>query len=234
MQVVMCHGFTNHTARTPFVRMMRVAAGYGQVHAFDFRGHGSSAGGTSVGGDGEVADLDAVVSDVRREHPSAPIVTIGFSMGGSVAIRQAAFGQHRPDVVVAISPVSRWHTRDTPQMRRLHWLLESKLGPRIAPLLVGTRLGGPWAQTPRPPIDAAAHLADRPLLLVHGTADRYFGVEHSRALHAAAGPGSTLWIEPGFGHAESGMTPPLLHRILRWVRARAGEISAESTAVSGE
>ena len=38
---------------------------FGEVRALDFRGHGGSAGGSGVGGDPEVLDVDAAVRSAR-------------------------------------------------------------------------------------------------------------------------------------------------------------------------
>jgi len=79
--------------------------------SFDFRGHGAS-GGSSTVGDAEVLDLDAAVA-ATREYGYQRVVTVGFSMGGAVAIRQAALRGVRtlspPDGVVTLSAVSRWY-----------------------------------------------------------------------------------------------------------------------------
>ncbi len=70
-----------------------------------------------------------------------------------------------------------------------------------------------------PPTEAAktAVAAGLPVLIVHGDADPFFPLDHPRALHACA-PGSELWIEPGFGHAEGAIDAALVHRIARWAR----------------
>jgi hypothetical protein len=80
-----------------------------------------------------------------------------------------------------------------------------------------------------------------PLLVVHGDADTYFPVEHPRSIADAARAGAadrgvpdrtTDWIEPGFAHAESGVTPELLDRIGSWARAAAGSSAAPVAASS--
>jgi pimeloyl-ACP methyl ester carboxylesterase len=67
-----------------------------------------------------------------------------------------------------------------------------------------------------PPDAVAGRIAPTPLLVVHGDADHYFPLEHARWLVRAAGPTATLWELPGFGHAESWVTPDLSRRIVRW------------------
>jgi hypothetical protein len=52
-----------------------------------------------------------------------------------------------------------------------------------------------------------------------GDRDEYFPLEHFRTPAQAAGPSATAWVVPGFGHAESGATAPLVERIGRWASA---------------
>jgi fermentation-respiration switch protein FrsA (DUF1100 family) len=69
-----------------------------------------------------------------------------------------------------------------------------------------------------PPDEAAALISPIPLLIVHGDKDLYFPVDHGQRLYDAAREPKELWIEPGFGHAESGAGGPLLDRIGQWVK----------------
>lgn len=50
------------------------------------------------------------------------------------------------------------------------------------------------------PESVVARVAPRPLLLVHGAADRLVPVEESRSIAAQAGPGCRLEVVPGMGH----------------------------------
>src|SRR6202044_4048238 len=85
------------------------------VVTFDFRGHGRS-GGPSPPGDKEVNDLDVAVR-YARGLGYAKVVTVGFSMGASVVLRQAAL-RRGVDAVVSVSSPGRWYYRDTAPMRR--------------------------------------------------------------------------------------------------------------------
>ena len=58
------------------------------VVTFDFRGHGRS-GGLSTLGDKEINDLDVAVH-YARELGYEKVAAVGFSMGASVVLRQAA------------------------------------------------------------------------------------------------------------------------------------------------
>jgi fermentation-respiration switch protein FrsA (DUF1100 family) len=100
-------------------------------------------------------------------------------------------------------------------MRRVHWLLETTAGRRVASRAVRLRLEEPWLTPPSSPLQAVSAIAPTPLLLVHGDRDEYFPLEHFRTLVQAAGPTATAWLVPGFGHAESGATAPLVERVGR-------------------
>ena len=215
---VVAHGFTNSVSRPSFLRLAGWLRRFGEVRAVDFRGHGGSDGRSGSGGDPEVADLDAAVGAARADGTDA-LVTVGLSMGGGAALRQAALGRHRPDAVVSVSAVSRWYVRDTAPMRRVHWLHETTAGRRLVSRLLGVRLDEPWRRVPLSPLQAISAIAPTPLLLVHGDRDEYFPLEHFRTLAQAAGPAATAWVVPGFGHAEGGATAPLVERIGRWASA---------------
>src|SRR5690606_24829927 len=96
--LVVAHGFTHHTRHPTTRRLLTALAQSAPVVAFDMRGHGRS-GGRSTVGDREPLDLDAAVATARRLGYRR-VVTVGFSLGGAVALRQAAAGGSRPDAVV--------------------------------------------------------------------------------------------------------------------------------------
>ncbi|MFH9471052.1 alpha/beta hydrolase [Streptomyces clavifer] len=86
--VVLAHGFTGSVDRPAVMRAAGVFAQRAAVITFSFRGHGRS-GGRSTVGDREVLDLAAAVA-WARSLGHRRIVTVGFSMGGSVVLRHAA------------------------------------------------------------------------------------------------------------------------------------------------
>ncbi|HVF20253.1 MAG TPA: alpha/beta fold hydrolase [Mycobacteriales bacterium] len=214
--VVLAHGFSGSHSLPWQARLARRLSSYAGVVAFDFRGHGRSAGVSTLG-DLEVLDVGAAVS-AARSLGYAAVVTCGWSMGGSAVVRHAAL-QGDVDAVVSVSATSRWGVRDTAPMRRLHWLVERPLGRRVSRHVLRTRLVDTWVDPPESPVEVVGRLAPIPLLVVHGDRDRYFGLEHPRALAGAAGDPVELWIVPGFGHAESAATPALVDRIGRHLPA---------------
>lgn len=210
---VVAHGFTGRITRPSTQRIIGRLASYGGVVAVDFRGHGGSAGRCTVG-NAEVADVAAAVR-FAREAGYARVVTVGFSMGGSVVIRYAGAGGDT-DAVVSVSGPARWFERGTPAMRRVHWLCETRSGRLLSPWLAHIRLGTQWDPVPPSPLELVGAIAPTPLLIVHGEADRYVPLDHPRSLYAAAGPGADLWLEAGMGHAESATGLDLLDRIGAW------------------
>ncbi|WP_375792323.1 alpha/beta hydrolase [Streptomyces rhizosphaericus] len=272
LALVVGHGFSGALER-PALR--RVASAFQQrtaVITFSFRGHGRS-GGRSTVGDREVLDLAAAVRWARRLGHRR-VATVGFSMGGSVVIRQAALyrkadeiqslqdvhqGERTgrspgrtdgvlgspgdvpgspaevtdapagstdgaaPDAVVAVSSPARWYYRGTAPMRRLHWAITRPTGRLVSRYGLRTRIDpGGWAVDPLSPVAAAPLIAPTPLLIVHGDRDPYFPLDHPRMLATAADPStSELWIEPGYGHAETAASPELLARIADWAAAHA-------------
>ncbi|MFE5124660.1 alpha/beta hydrolase [Streptomyces sp. NPDC056669] len=272
--LVLGHGFTGALER-PALR--RVASAFAQrtaVITFSFRGHGRS-GGRSTVGDREVLDLAAAVRWARRLGHRR-VATVGFSMGGSVVLRQAAlYGKNEeiqpvhvahdgertgrspgrtdlaagatggqapgapgeaadgvapdavesaaPDAVVAVSAPARWYYRGTAPMRRVHWAITRPTGRLVSRYGLRTRIDPRgWAVDPLSPVAAAPLIAPTPLLIVHGDRDPYFPLDHPRMLASAADPSATeLWIEPGFGHAETAASPALLGRIADWAAAHA-------------
>ncbi|MGK5548212.1 alpha/beta hydrolase family protein [Streptomyces sp. URMC 127] len=233
--VVLAHGFTGTLDRPGLRRAARVFAQRAAVITFSFRGHGGSGGRSSVG-DREVLDLAAAVRWARSLGHER-VATVGFSMGGSVALRHAAlYGRERPaedgehggrtdahsDTVVAVSAPARWYYRGTAPMRRLHWAISRPAGRLIARYGLGTRVQAEgWDPVPLSPVEAVPLIAPRPLLIVHGDRDAYFPLDHPYALAGAGDPRSTeLWIERGFGHAESAADGALLARIAEWATAR--------------
>ncbi|MEU2654335.1 alpha/beta fold hydrolase [Streptomyces sp. NPDC007325] len=219
--VVVAHGFTGSLDRPAVRRAAEVLGRHAAaVVTFSFRGHGGS-GGLSTVGDREVLDLAAAVR-WARELGHARVVTVGFSMGGSVVLRQAALDRGTdaaPDAVAAVSAPARWYYRGTAPMRRLHWVVTRPVGRLVGRYGLRVRIDRrPWDPVPLSPVEAAARIAPTPLLVVHGDRDAYFPLDHPRTLAAAGG--AELWLEPGMGHAENAAAEELLDRLGAWLVRR--------------
>ncbi|MEV4675220.1 alpha/beta fold hydrolase [Actinomadura sp. NPDC049382] len=211
---VLAHGFTC-SWRQPALRRIAGALGrHGGVLAFDFRGHGRSGGHSTVG-DREILDVAAAVAAARRRGYRRVAVT-GFSMGGAVVVRHAAL-HGGVDAVVSVSAPARWYYRGTVPMRRVHWVIERRLGRLAVRMARGTRIAPKgWDPVPEAPHQLAGRIAPVPFLVVHGDADAFFPLDHAHQLYEAASDPKELWIEPAFGHAEVAATPDLINRIAKW------------------
>ncbi|MER5440544.1 alpha/beta fold hydrolase [Streptomyces sp. NPDC002790] len=221
--IVLAHGFTGDLERPRLRRAAAVLAQRAAVVTFSFRGHGRS-GGRSTVGDKEVLDLAAAV-EWARSLGHARVVTVGFSMGGSVVLRQAALHRGRTearvDGVVAVSAPARWFYRGTPSMRRVNWAVTRPVGRLVSRFGLRTRIHPyGWDPVPLSPVESVPLLAPTPLLVVHGDRDPYFPVDHPRMLIGAAADGDAeLWLEPGMGHAENAASDELIERIGAWIAA---------------
>ncbi|WTI75661.1 alpha/beta fold hydrolase [Streptomyces sp. NBC_00727] len=244
--IVVAHGFTGSVDRPAVRRAVRTFSRYAAVVTFSFRGHGRS-GGLSTVGDREVLDLAAAVA-WARSLGHRRVVTVGFSMGGSVVLRHGALCGGRgagagdggaagsvaerggrtgartdahADAVVSVSAPARWYYRGTAPMRRLHWMVTRPTGRLVGRYGFRTRIHREaWDPVPLPPVAAAALIAPAPLLIVHGDRDPYFPLDHPRMLAAAAGDAAELWLERGMGHAENAADETLLTRIADWAVRR--------------
>jgi len=85
--IVLVHGLGEHSGRYGHVAQALVDAGHA-VHALDHRGHGKSSGKRAFVKhyDEFLRDLHQFRRMVAAEHPGAPLVLLGHSMGGNIAL----------------------------------------------------------------------------------------------------------------------------------------------------
>jgi uncharacterized protein len=168
------------------------------VLLFDFRGHGGSEGSRSSCGMLEVHDLEGAARYLggRPEMRGGRLGAVGFSMGAAVAISTAA---RTAEIEAVVSDSGFAVFKDVvetgfPVMYRLPAFPFAPIA-----LWVAERLVGACAADNRP-VDDIAAIAPRPVLLIHGTADRMIPVAEAFMLGAAAGDGTELWIVDGASH----------------------------------
>lgn len=85
--ILLFHGLGEHSGRYAHVAEVLTAAGYA-VHALDHRGHGRSEGTRTFVKryDEFQADISQFRDMVESEHPALPVVVLGHSMGGNLAM----------------------------------------------------------------------------------------------------------------------------------------------------
>lgn len=220
--IVVAHGFTGNWRQPRVRKVIRALQPFGTVFGLDFRGHGASSGRCTVG-NAEVLDVAAVVAHARRQGFTT-VSTVGFSMGGSIVLRQAALDSttdRAVSAVVAVSAPAFWYYRGTRVMRLVHALV-MRPGGRAVMRARGIRLDPtPWPEPPpMQPVEAVSVLGNTPVLIVHGDQDRYFPMEHAYAL-INAGTDVQSMLVPGFGHAEAAISEQTLHDIGQWLTSQA-------------
>ncbi len=111
---VFSHGYAEHAGRYQHLADALVRHG-GAVYAPDHAGFGRSGGPRARVDDYEdqVADLNVVVSRARADHPDAPVVLIGHSIGAMVATRYAQlFNDDLTALVLAAPVLGTWPAAD--------------------------------------------------------------------------------------------------------------------------
>ncbi|MEM7021444.1 MAG: alpha/beta fold hydrolase [Pseudomonadota bacterium] len=140
------------------------------LYAYDQRGFGETESrGSWPGAADLIEDLAEAIMVLRDRHPGLPLVVLGESMGGSVAL--AGLGQGRitdVDQLILAAPAVRGQV----PLRDLHDLA-LRLGALALPwLVVALRRGAsPWLDP-----GEAARLADDPLILRHISVGSYDGL----------------------------------------------------------
>jgi acylglycerol lipase len=106
--VLIAHGGAEHSGRYAWVAEQLTAHGYA-VYAIDHRGHGRSAGPRAYVDRlaNTVADLHALSELARGRHPDTPVVLIGHSMGGLIALHYALAHQDELSALVLSAPLAR-------------------------------------------------------------------------------------------------------------------------------
>jgi alpha-beta hydrolase superfamily lysophospholipase len=193
--IVLCHGYPSNRADVlPAIPFLH-EAGY-DILAFDFRRLGESEGRMTTIGLREPLDLHGAVTFARSRRDK-PIGVLGLSMGAATALMEAA-DDPRVEAVVADSPFANLAAQVP---RRFGSGAAAGLMGRYAcwlgGCLIGERVGN------ASPLGAIPRIAPRPVLLIHGDADRVIPDADSRALYAAARQPKQLWIVPGAGHVEA-------------------------------
>jgi pimeloyl-ACP methyl ester carboxylesterase len=211
--VVLAHGLMGWHRKPRFARFAELLAARYRVYAFDSRGHGSSGGVCDYGGR-EIHDVDAVVTKAR-EDAHTRVVTVGTSMGGIAVLRHAAL-LGGVDAVVSISSLAywEWHAGAQPRAARAMRARTATESGRWLLRAWGVRLPGRW-EAPESPEDVIAKIAPTPVVIVHGSNDHLFGVDHAMRLYEAAGEPKRLLLGTRFGHAEDGLTPAFAARLAR-------------------
>lgn len=174
------------------------------VVAYDSRAHGSSGGEACTYGVLERVDLSRVLDQLRP----APVVVIGTSLGGAVAV-QAAAEDSRITAVVAAETFS--DLRTVVEERAPFFFTRRA----VARALERAGRDGHFDVDAASPV-AAAKRIQIPVFLIHGADDVETPPDHSRRIFTALTGPKRLAIVPGASHNRS-LHGNIWLEIERWV-----------------
>ena len=132
--VLIVHGLGEHSGRYRHVAETLVDAGYA-VAALDHRGHGKSSGKRVYvkSYDELMRDLTQFRRMVEAEHPGAPLVVLGHSMGGNLAMGHV-LGNQDGIAALALSGALLKVGDDVSPMQRKTLTAVAKVAPGVRPL----------------------------------------------------------------------------------------------------
>jgi alpha-beta hydrolase superfamily lysophospholipase len=105
--VTIAHGGAEHSGRYAWTAEQLTARGYA-VYAIDHRGHGRSTGPRAYVDriDNAVADLHTLCDLARDRHPGLPLILLGHSMGGLIALSYTLRYQSELSGLVLSAPLA--------------------------------------------------------------------------------------------------------------------------------
>lgn len=209
--VALIHGLGEHSGRYAHVAEALVGAGYA-VHALDHRGHGRSDGKRAYVKfyDEFMRDLELFRAHIEAQHPGLPLVMLGHSMGGNLAVGHALLHQPGLAGLVLSGPALKVGDDLSPAKLKIFTLV-AKVAPGFRPeglsadaisrdpAVVEAYRNDPLVFTGKIAAGLGAALIDAmrrfparygeftlPVLLLHGTDDQLADVAGSREFEAGA------------------------------------------------
>lgn len=149
---------------------------------FTFRGTGASEGDFSI--EGWLADVRAAIDAVTARHDVTDVWLAGFRLGGTLAVVSTANDERVRGVASFAAPASlhEW-------VRDPAWFLEyaRRTGVLRTPGFPADPVAWTRAIATLDPLEAAARIAPRPWLIVHGSDDDVVPVESAHTLADTGG-----------------------------------------------
>lgn len=254
--VVISHGAGEHGGRYQRLAERLSAGGY-TVYAIDHRGHGRSAGPRALVDRvaNAAADLDHLIDLARGEHPGVPLILLGHSLGGMIALHYAVQSQSKLDGLILSGPLV---VLDPPPaaVARLMARALSALAPRLPAIAVDPSLVSrdpqeveayrtdPLVHHGRLPLRTVAEILtatqrlpdqvaglELPLLVIHGSEDGLAPLAGGRLVHErAASADKTMKVYDGFFHEIFNELPEDRERVfadvMTWLDAHAAQRAA--------
>jgi alpha-beta hydrolase superfamily lysophospholipase len=219
--VVIVHGFSA-SAECPNVESLAdsIATDGYDVISYDARGHGASAGESTLG-DHEQHDVAAAVAFARQR--TSQIVLVGASMGAIAALRYAVTDPELAGVV-SVSCPAKWRLPRNARGVLAAAMTRTTPGRRLTTRLSGVRVATRWT-APAPPIELVPRL-QVPTTFVHGTADRFIAARDAAELFEAAREPRRLVVVPDMGHAFDPLAVEPVRAAVTWTLSKASVLPA--------
>jgi acylglycerol lipase len=210
--IVISHGLGEHGGRYAELASRLVEKGFA-VYALDHRGHGRSGGPRAniERFDYVVSDLGAFVGRAQRHHPGLPVILLGHSMGGAIALGCALKYENALRALVLSAPALA--VAEEPSMlKRLTVRMLSSLRPDAGVMKIAARAisrdssvvrayesdpmvfhGAIPARTVEELLEAMHSLRDRahelrlPVLIQHGSADELVPLASAQLVYTHLG-----------------------------------------------
>ena len=188
--VIQFHG-NGENMTSHFLSVYWLALEGWDVFAFDYRGYGASGGEKSLSG--SVADGVAALAYARAKAPGLPLVVIGQSLGGALAL--AALDREGGEGLNALVLDSTFSSYQRVAQKKLAlWWLTWPLQWPLSRLMISDRFAPDRLIGRRKPVT---------LLMLHAPDDPVVPYAEGRRLYSLAPEPKEFWDVPGAGHTEA-------------------------------
>ncbi len=234
-EVLVVHGLGEHSGRYERTGALMAEAGL-RVHSFDLIGFGAT-GGRRGHIDSWEDFLDQVESHVKEA--GRPLVLLGHSMGGEIALEYALSNRPRPDLLVLSAPAlgggAPWQKKSAPivaaiagkmpvpnalkgeQLSRDPAVGEAYFSDPLVLTKSTARLGADLFKA-KDRVRASLHQLDVPTLVLHGGSDTIVPPQSSVALESVAERRLLVGLRHEIFNEPEG--PEVVGQVVEWIRSR--------------
>lgn len=242
--VVIAHGLGEHSGR--YANLIRIMQDDGiSFYALDHRGHGRSAGKRGhIGSFSEyIEDLKTLFKLVQKENQSIPIILLGHSMGGVIALQYALKYPRDIDGLI-LSSAGLIPAGGLPGWKKMLAGFLSKIAPDLAisnglnssdlshdqhvvdayinDPLVHDRVSSRWfTEFSRAGADSLSRAAElnMPLLIIHGADDKIVDFRGSREImESASSADKQFYLFEGLYHETMNEASPEKEKVVNSIR----------------